>query len=111
LHLDEAISAADPVPYSPPTQPYLGPPGREILVHGGAFVIEKWSSETKGVLHGSGASPVWLIPLQRECLVAGLLLEPGSVWFAEEEASLEMRKESAMLVAYAGGQVRPELLR
>jgi mannose-6-phosphate isomerase len=111
LHLNEAISAANPVPYSPPMQPYLGPRGREILVHGGAFVVERWSSETKGVLHGSRASPAWLIPLQRECLVAGSLLEPGSVWFAEEEARVEIRKSSAMLVAYAGGEVRPELLR
>ena len=43
LHLEEAISVAQPGPWSPPFEPREVEPGRTVLAAGRAFVLERWT--------------------------------------------------------------------
>lgn len=111
LHLDRAVPAADPVPYEAPVQPRLMSNGREILVHGQAFVLERWTKPVVGTLSASADQPVWLIPLRGGGRLAADQFAAGEVWVAEGEAALTLDADGELLVAYCGAEVDEHLLR
>lgn len=110
LHLDKAVPAADPRPYQSPITPYRLPAGREILVHGQAFVLERWTGARTGTLSASAEEPVWVVPLQGGGMLGNQRVAPGSVLLVEGRAALELRADSDLLVAYCGAEVRQALV-
>lgn len=110
LHLDEAIAAADPVPYRAPFEPYEHSPGRLILAAGRKFVLERWRGAHGAHLSAPDDRPLWLVPIVGEARLDAALLEPGTVWLVEADADLVLGTDADLLVAYPGGAVREALL-
>jgi mannose-6-phosphate isomerase len=110
LHLAEAVGAANPVPYVSPMVPYALSDGRDIVAAGGAFVVERWSQPGEAMLRASEDGPVWLVPVSGEGTVCGERLEPGTVWFADADATLTLSEDSELFVAYPGAAVRHDLI-
>ena len=108
LHLDAGIAVSYPAPYQPPFEPRMEGEGRQILAEGAAFVLERWTGEAEGRLHG--ATPLWLIPVAGESAVNGEPMKPGEVWIVEGGAALRTGEGSDLLIAYAEPQVRTDLL-
>jgi mannose-6-phosphate isomerase len=102
LHLDEAIEAADPIPYEPPMRPYPFGEGREILADGRAFVLERWSGPASARIVADKAAPIWLIPTAPGGEADGQSLEPGTVWIADDPALLSLAEGADLLLAYPG---------
>lgn len=111
LHLDEAVEAADPVPFQTLVEPFVLGAGREILVHGQAFVLERWSRAVSGCLAGSAADPLWVVPVRGSGTIGGEPLEPATAWMVDGNVELRLSEGSEMLIAYCGRFVRPRLLR
>src|SRR3546814_14018158 len=63
LHLDEAVAAADPVPFEPSQASRDLGSGRAVLAEGVAFVVDRWSRGISGVLKASATLTIWIIPL------------------------------------------------
>lgn len=110
LHLDEAIAVANPAPCGPAVSPCRRDDGREILVAGGAFVLERWCRPLSASLQASGDRPVWLAMIGGQARVEDWTLEPGTVWLVDAEARLDLDPESQILAAYPGGDVEEHLL-
>ena len=109
LHLDDAIEAARPEPYVAPFAPYELTPGREILVDGPAFVLERWTVAAGGRLAATAARPVWMIPVSGGGLIDGEPLAAPAVWMVEDQSRVRIDQGSEILFAYPGEGVRPEL--
>ena len=104
LHVEAAVAAARPGPYSGSARREAAP-GREILCEGGAFVVERWTKAAGGRLAGEVERPVWLIPLSGGGLIDGEALEPPSVWLVEDQSRVRIDEGSEVLFAYPGGSV------
>ena len=110
LHLGEAIEVADRAPYQNPVKAHLRSDSREILAEGRAFILERWSRPTTETLHGSADRPVWLVPVSGTGSISGKPMVPGSVWLADDDASLSLEENSELFVAYPGNVVREDLI-
>lgn len=110
LHLDEGVAASNPVPYTPPSEPYRLNDAREILADGRAFVLERVTGVPSAVLQASQDAPVWLVPVTAGATLDGQSLQPGGVWLADGPAAFSAASGAAVLIAYSGGVVRPDLL-
>jgi mannose-6-phosphate isomerase len=110
LHLDQGVAAARPLPYRPAMTPYRRGEGREILVAGGAFVLERWSRPTSACLRPQGDRPVWLAMIKGTGRLDGQILKPGSVWMADAPVPLAIDPEAELLAAYPGSAVADALL-
>ncbi len=110
LHLDEAVAVAvaGPAPRAPGSRP-LGD-GRELLLAGDSFVIERWRPDTPARVDGS-ATELLLIPLADGGRLDGVSLRPGEVWRVPALSALEPAGGLDLLVAYAGSAARADLLR
>ena len=106
LHLDEAVSAADPTPYVAATIPYHLEAEREIMADGAAFVVERWSDGYECLITGEAAQPVWVVPIHGTSNLNGAPIQPGSVWMVEGEAVLRTAERGELLAAYSGKTVR-----
>jgi mannose-6-phosphate isomerase len=110
LHLDEGIAAARPTTYRPPMSPYRRGDGREILVAGGTFVLERWSQPVSAGLRPQAHRPVWLAMIEGTGQIDGQALEPGTVWIADADVPIALEPGSELLSAYPGGGVENALL-
>lgn len=110
LHIDEAVAVANPVPYAGPGAPYLRSAGREILIEGGAFVIERWAGPVSVTLRASTSRPVWLVAIEGAGGLDGHELGAGSVWLADDATPLDLAGGSVLLAAYSGAEVNGELI-
>jgi mannose-6-phosphate isomerase len=99
LHLDEGVTASNPVPYVAPYKPHDIAPGREILADGPKFVLERWRRAGEGTLRSDGR-PLWLVPLSGKGSIDGGPLEAGGAWLADGETALSLEEGCDMLVAY-----------
>ncbi|MGF1549090.1 MAG: class I mannose-6-phosphate isomerase [Sphingomonadaceae bacterium] len=100
LHVDEAVEAAEPVPYVAPFRPYEAEPGREILADGPAFVFERWRRAGKGRL--SDARRIWIVPVAGEGRIDGEALAAGAAWIAEDGCEIAFGEGADILFAYPG---------
>jgi mannose-6-phosphate isomerase len=107
LHVDDAVEAADPIPYAPPFEPYAQAPGRLILAAGRKFVLERWRGAHRTQLLSFGR-PIWLIPVAGAVRLDPDLLEPGTVWLLEGGGKLVLDADADLLIAYPGGEVRTD---
>jgi mannose-6-phosphate isomerase len=106
LHLEEGIAVADTGPWRGASAAVPIAPGRVRLVSGAAFVLERW--EKAGADIGSDSdAPVWLVPIEGGCRADGAAMEPGSAWVARGPTHLEVPGGAPLLLAYAGGAIRP----
>ncbi len=110
LHLDEAIEAANPVPYVAPFLPFDLEAGRRVLAADGPFVVERWSFARSGVLSPRQGEPVWLMPLRGEALAGSQPIEPGGVWIVTEQVDVSLPGSCELLVAYSGADVHAQLI-
>jgi mannose-6-phosphate isomerase len=104
LHLDEAVAAADPQPYSWKFEPHPLADGRELLA-AGAFALERWQDREQ-TIGSDGDAPVWLIPLASGGSIDREPLEAGTVWVARGPTAVRAPQDGALLVAYGGAEVR-----
>ena len=102
LHLDEAVEAADPRPYAPEAPPVADDPGTQIIAHGPAFSLERWSGSRTVRIEARPERPLWLIPLGGVCTMGGERLQAGTVWFADEAATLSLDDAGDILLAAPG---------
>ncbi len=102
LHLDEGVEAARPEPYRPPESPRQVEAGRELLVAGSKFVVERWRD-----FEGATGSerPFWLITISGAVTVEGAALPPGEVFLTQGPAAIKA-ENADLLVAYAGPDAR-----
>jgi mannose-6-phosphate isomerase len=110
LHLDEAVAAANPVPFQPAGAAFDHSLGRRVDTFGGAFVVERWSNMGDCVLRHSLDRPLWLVPLASGGRLDGAPLEPGSVWMIDEETLLSLPAGSEVLAAYSGAAVDEDII-
>jgi mannose-6-phosphate isomerase len=105
LHLAEGLAAADPSPWTWDYAPRSITRGRELLVEGPAFVVERWSG-AEALIGADGPAPAWLIPIAPGSSADGEPLEPGTVWTARGPTRLRVPDSSELLLAYAGSELR-----
>ncbi|MFN3724750.1 MAG: class I mannose-6-phosphate isomerase [Allosphingosinicella sp.] len=110
LHLDDAVDVAirGPAPISP--SPRCVGEGRELLLEGGSFVLERWRLSAPAAIDGS-ATELLLIPLATAGRLDGAPLGSGEVWRVPAVSSLEPGEGADLLVAYTGSDLKPDLLR
>lgn len=106
LHLDEAISAADPTPYVAATIPYQLEAGRQIMADGAAFVVERWSGGYARLIACKSTEPVWAVPVHGASSLNGMPVQPGSAWMIEGEAVVQTADPGELLIAYSGKAVK-----
>lgn len=110
LHLDEGITASCLAPHHIPITPSTRSQGREVLVEGRAFVLERWSPPALGTVQ-PGDRPLWLVPLAGIPKVDEVPLALGTVWLLDGGAEVSLAEGSQLLVAYMGSDVSRSLLR
>jgi len=108
LHLDDALSVADPGPYRFQFEPFERAAGRQVLVTGGAFVVEWWAFAAPSRLFDP-TGELLLIPIADGGALDGEPLAAGSVWRIEGAATLVPEPGMDLLAAYPGGQVRADI--
>lgn len=101
LHLDQGIAVSDPVPYTPHPMPGRVADGREILVEGPKFVLERWEGGARALSLPEGVTG-WLIPLRGEGVVDGVAFRAGECVTLQGSASLHAEAGSDLLFAYPG---------
>lgn len=101
LHLEDGVAVSEPVPYVPHPMPGLGADGRNILVEGPSFVLERWPGGPRSLALPEGVTG-WLVPLKGEGLVDGLAFRAGECIAVEGEAELLAAPGSDLLFAYPG---------
>lgn len=82
LHLDEAVAVAKPGRWSPPFDPVMAGPGREILAAGGAFAVERWTAG------GAVTGDALVVPIATGGAIDGAGLAAGSVWSVQGGAAI-----------------------
>lgn len=110
LHLDDAVDVAIPgrAPAAPDPRP-LGD-GRQLLLEGGSFMLERWRLSEPARVDGR-ATELLLVPLANGGRLDGAPLRAGEVWRVPALSALEPAGGIDLLVAYAGSGLRPDLLR
>ena len=107
LHLEEGVEVARPEPFGPSQAPREMGPGRSVLAHGRAFVLERWTGKRAVSLRSD--EPVWIVPVAGEGSIGTESLEPGGVWRVEGEVDLSTSGSSDLLVAYDGPGIKEGL--
>ncbi len=109
LHLDAAIAVAERGPPAAPFAPYPRSAGRQVLIEGGAFVVERWTF-TEPARIGSAEDQLQLVPIASGGTLDGAPLTVGSVWRIERGALLDGQGGMDLLAAYPNAKVR-DLIR
>lgn len=106
LHVEEGVAVADPNPYRWSYAPETVREGREILVAGSSFMLERWRSGD-ALIGADCDAPIWIIPLADGAMLDGDPLDAGSVWIARGPTRLKLAAGAELLLAYAGAKARP----
>jgi mannose-6-phosphate isomerase len=103
LHLEAGIAVSDPVPFKADGAIRAVGPGREILVEGGKFVIERWTGAQSRSL-ALGDQPAWLIPLVGSGTVGAAAWQAGECWMLTGTESISLDPEAIVLIAHSGAE-------
>lgn len=103
LQLADGIAASRPGPFVHRAISTISP-GREVLVAGPKFVVERLSGSAERLIPASNDAPAWLMPISNGCKVDDAAMTPGTVWLADVPAKLRLGPDDCLLVAYAGDQ-------
>jgi mannose-6-phosphate isomerase len=109
LHLDAAIQVANgaswcrPAPIASPGQ------GRELLVEGPGFVLERVSIDGACTLSPVDGRPAWVAIVSGDGLLGSAAFATGEVWLAETATAITGVAE--ILIAYPGAGAVADLWR
>ncbi|RYE02817.1 MAG: phosphoheptose isomerase, partial [Sphingomonadales bacterium] len=101
LHLDQGVAVSEPVPFVPHPMPGNVGDGRNILVEGPKFVLERWAGGARTIGLPQGVTG-WLIPLAGGGRIDGVAFSAGQCLTIEGEAALKADAGSDLLFAYSG---------
>jgi mannose-6-phosphate isomerase len=106
LHLDAALAVADLSGWAPPAALASPGPGRELLVEGQGFVLERLRLSGSGTLAGR---PAWAAIIAGEARFGGQAARAGEVWYVD--APVQVSGDVVMLLAYPGAAAATDLWR
>ncbi|MES2339495.1 MAG: class I mannose-6-phosphate isomerase [Pseudomonadota bacterium] len=101
LHLDDGIAVADAVPFVAPAAPGKVAEGREILVEGPKFVLERWSGGSHAVALPAGTTG-WLVPITGSGTTDGVSFAAGECLSVTGAARIDAGDDADVLFAYPG---------
>jgi len=103
LHLDDGVAVAHLDPYVPILSPGEVEPGRQVLVEGPKFVLERWAGGRRRVNLPEGATG-WLVPIRGEGVVGGVAWRAGECVTVEGAEEVHASAGADVLFAYVGEQ-------
>jgi mannose-6-phosphate isomerase len=106
LHLDEALAVLDCSAWQGSVQPRMLDGGRELLVAGPGFVMERLRGRG-GVLAPAPGRPVWVAVIAGDVCFDTQPAGVGDVW--QLTTSTVIAGEAELLLAYAGAEPAAEL--
>ncbi|MES2989477.1 MAG: class I mannose-6-phosphate isomerase [Pseudomonadota bacterium] len=101
LHLDAGVAVAEPMPFVPHPMPGRISDGRDILVEGPKFVLERWQGGARTVQLPGGVTG-WLVALAGGGTIDGVDFRAGQCLTVEGDATLDAQAGSDLLFAYPG---------
>ncbi|UZK70822.1 phosphoheptose isomerase [Sphingomonas sp. S1-29] len=101
LHLEDGVAVSDPVPYEAYASPGAVEPGREVLVEGPKFVMERWTGGDRSVAVPGGETG-WLVPIRGQGSVDGVAWKAGDCVSIEGSGQLAASADADLLFAYPG---------
>ena len=81
--------------------------GRQLLVEGPGFVIERVQLGGGAVLRPAADRPVWMAVVGGQGVIDGSAFGAGDVWMAHDAVGID--GDAELLLAYAGGVAMPNL--
>lgn len=105
LHVEAALAVADCAPLQTKCRPRMLAPGRNLLVEGPSFVLERVNLDGSATLRPEAGRPVWIAVTDGNGRVDDSQLECGDVWLATGACLLAGRAD--LLLAYPGAAVMP----
>ena len=96
LHLDDGIAVSDPAPFARVDTPTKLGEGRELLVDGPAFRLERWRGGGEAAIDGTG----WVTVLAGSGSCDGASFASGEVWHADGASRWQRSADADLLVAY-----------
>lgn len=109
LHLDAAVGVASVDAWTPPAAPRLLGQGRELLVEGPGFVLERIAFSDGGMIRPAADRPAWLAIIAGEAQIGSEVARAGEVWHMEVPVSVS--GEALVLLAYPGAVAAPDIWR
>jgi len=100
------VAVARAAPWASPFTAYDASPGRQILMAGGAFVVERWRVEGSRTVH-SPDGQLQIIPVRSGGRLDGAPLAAGTVWRIAGDAVLDAAGGVDLIVAYPGADISP----
>jgi mannose-6-phosphate isomerase len=101
LHLEQGIAVSEPLPLEPHPMSGEVEPGRNILVEGPKFILERWGGDARSIALPHGVTG-WLIPVHGEGVVDGIAFRAGECIAVEARAELIADATCDLLFAYPG---------
>lgn len=105
LHVDDGVAVARPGPWEwPRVSRQLGE-GRQSLVEGPSFVVERVAAHGRATLTPPARRATWLAITHGAGCIDGAPCSAGEVWLAESSSKVEFDGAGEVLLAYAGADV------
>lgn len=101
LHLEDGVAVSHLTPYQPITSPGPAGEGRDILVEGPKFVLERWTGGTHAVTLPEGRTG-WLVPISGSGEVAGVAFKAGECVTVTGAETVTTNGDADLLFAYPG---------
>ncbi len=101
LHLDDGVAVSHLTPYRPIASPGAAGAGRDILVEGPKFVLERWTGGTCDVALAEGQTG-WLVPITGSGAVAGVAFKAGECVTVTGAETITTSADADLLFAYPG---------
>ena len=98
LHLEAGVAVANLSPFIDHPAPAGTAAGRDVLIEGGKFVIERLTVSAQLAL----TRPAWLIPVTGSGSVEGHAFSAGECWLLSGTATIHIDQGSQILLAYCG---------
>ena len=103
LHLDDGVAVSHLTPYQPIVSPGAAGEGRDILVEGPKFVLERWTGGQHQVALQDGQTG-WLVPIRGSGEVAGVAFKAGECVTVTGSETIASSADADLLFAYPGAQ-------
>ncbi|WP_230481933.1 class I mannose-6-phosphate isomerase [Sphingomonas sp. Leaf21] len=103
LHLEDGVDVAHLTPYQPIASPGPAGEGRDILVEGPKFVLERWAAGEHKVALPEGRT-AWLVPITGTGSVSGVDFKAGQCLTVTGSETVTLSPDGDALFAYAGTQ-------
>lgn len=99
LHLDDGVAVSDAEPFEPIPAPGRIADGREILVEGPKFTLERWSAGARKFALPAGVT-AWLVPVSGGGTVDGTTFRAGECLTLSGACELSVDDGGDVLLAY-----------